>query len=270
MMTRKRSLIPASILACSVLLATQARAATLLSDLISTNGSITEPISSGGNWVFSNFGFSVQTNAAGGPSDASGILVVPGSSGTLEFNGIPNYAFASATSSTVGAPPIIFPIPASAQYQATLSYDVSLSGAPLDQIVAFLLLTQGSIHYGDMTNIESQSTSMSVLTNGTGAVPIETSVPINLTSGFLPVFSGGTSAHVVTTANLSVLCVANPVPGRSTTCSLDVTNVDEVFITVPPTPAVPEPSTWAMLILGFAGIGFMAYRRKNKIAFRFT
>ena len=30
------------------------------------------------------------------------------------------------------------------------------------------------------------------------------------------------------------------------------------------TAAVPEPSTWAMLILGFAGIGFMAYRRKSK------
>jgi hypothetical protein len=29
---------------------------------------------------------------------------------------------------------------------------------------------------------------------------------------------------------------------------------------------VPEPSTWAMLILGFAGIGFMAYRRRNKDA----
>jgi hypothetical protein len=28
--------------------------------------------------------------------------------------------------------------------------------------------------------------------------------------------------------------------------------------------AVPEPSTWAMMILGFAGIGFMAYRRKLK------
>jgi PEP-CTERM motif len=26
---------------------------------------------------------------------------------------------------------------------------------------------------------------------------------------------------------------------------------------------VPEPSTWAMMILGFAGIGFMAYRRRN-------
>ena len=29
---------------------------------------------------------------------------------------------------------------------------------------------------------------------------------------------------------------------------------------------VPEPSTWAMMILGFAGIGFMAYRRRNKSA----
>lgn len=29
---------------------------------------------------------------------------------------------------------------------------------------------------------------------------------------------------------------------------------------------VPEPSTWAMMILGFAGIGFMAYRRRNPTA----
>jgi PEP-CTERM motif len=32
------------------------------------------------------------------------------------------------------------------------------------------------------------------------------------------------------------------------------------------TSGVPEPSTWAMMILGFAGIGFMTYRRKNKMA----
>jgi hypothetical protein len=31
-----------------------------------------------------------------------------------------------------------------------------------------------------------------------------------------------------------------------------------------PVAAVPEPSTWAMMILGFAGIGFVAYRRKSK------
>lgn len=35
--------------------------------------------------------------------------------------------------------------------------------------------------------------------------------------------------------------------------------------------AIPEPATWAMMILGFAGIGFVAYRRKNKaMAFRFA
>ena len=32
--------------------------------------------------------------------------------------------------------------------------------------------------------------------------------------------------------------------------------------------AVPEASTWAMMILGFMGVGFMAYRRKNTSAFR--
>jgi hypothetical protein len=33
--------------------------------------------------------------------------------------------------------------------------------------------------------------------------------------------------------------------------------------------AVPEPSTWAMMILGFAGVGFMAYRRRTgSAAFR--
>ncbi len=28
--------------------------------------------------------------------------------------------------------------------------------------------------------------------------------------------------------------------------------------------AVPEPSTWAMMLIGFAGIGFLAYRKTKK------
>ena len=31
--------------------------------------------------------------------------------------------------------------------------------------------------------------------------------------------------------------------------------------------AVPEPSTWAMMILGFLGIGFLARRRRNQLSF---
>jgi hypothetical protein len=38
------------------------------------------------------------------------------------------------------------------------------------------------------------------------------------------------------------------------------TELDDVTLSS----AVPEPSTWAMMTLGFAGIGFMAYRRRNR------
>ncbi|CUT11440.1 hypothetical protein BF49_2520 [Bradyrhizobium sp.] len=33
--------------------------------------------------------------------------------------------------------------------------------------------------------------------------------------------------------------------------------LDNIAIT-----AIPDPSTWALMILGFAGIGFMSYRRR--------
>jgi hypothetical protein len=46
-----------------------------------------------------------------------------------------------------------------------------------------------------------------------------------------------------------------------------------VFLELPPgfsiaqITAVPEPSTWAMLLIGFAGIGFAGYRRSRASAF---
>ena len=30
-------------------------------------------------------------------------------------------------------------------------------------------------------------------------------------------------------------------------------------------PAIPEPSTWAMMLLGFAGLGFLGYRRRSAL-----
>lgn len=39
------------------------------------------------------------------------------------------------------------------------------------------------------------------------------------------------------------------------------------FTSVTVSPSVPEPSTWVMMMLGFAGVGFAAYRRRNRIAF---
>lgn len=36
-----------------------------------------------------------------------------------------------------------------------------------------------------------------------------------------------------------------------------------IFRYMPLASAVPEPATWAMIVLGFAGVGFRAYRRRN-------
>lgn len=55
--------------------------------------------------------------------------------------------------------------------------------------------------------------------------------------------------------------VANNVLVRDVFANLQPTHVQ---LTVEA--GVPEPSTWAMMIVGFAGVGFMAYRRKSKPA----
>jgi hypothetical protein len=43
---------------------------------------------------------------------------------------------------------------------------------------------------------------------------------------------------------------------------LQVSDIDGGVV-INPTGSVPEPSTWAMMLLGFAGVSFMAYRRRK-------
>jgi hypothetical protein len=38
-------------------------------------------------------------------------------------------------------------------------------------------------------------------------------------------------------------------------------HADTLTVDVAGPPAVPEPSTWAMMALGFAGLGFLGYRK---------
>nr|WP_271604928.1 PEPxxWA-CTERM sorting domain-containing protein [Bradyrhizobium sp. CCBAU 11434] len=45
------------------------------------------------------------------------------------------------------------------------------------------------------------------------------------------------------------------------TCWTDNNYTDEQFVFT--VASVPEPSTWAMMILGFACVGFLTYRRRN-------
>jgi hypothetical protein len=40
-----------------------------------------------------------------------------------------------------------------------------------------------------------------------------------------------------------------------------VNGFTQALVFAPETPAVPEASTWAMMLLGFAGLGYEGYRR---------
>jgi hypothetical protein len=75
--------------------------------------------------------------------------------------------------------------------------------------------------------------------------------------------TGGGIGHYPTTPH--VLDISNSYNGFALP---GVTVVDySISISLPDgltVAAVPEPSTWAMPLIGFAGIGIMAYRRKSK------
>jgi hypothetical protein len=64
-----------------------------------------------------------------------------------------------------------------------------------------------------------------------------------------PLFSGSLDAPTLLTGSFSLISYG----------------LDEPPVTVLVTP-IPEPSTWAMMILGFAGVAFMAYRRRKVAA----
>jgi PEP-CTERM motif len=79
--------------------------------------------------------------------------------------------------------------------------------------------------------------------------------------------SAGFTAGVNGWIGNALAATANGGPLATEVHSLELT---QSFVGTDPslTTGVPEPSTWAMMILGFCGLGFMAYRRKPKTAFR--
>lgn len=57
-------------------------------------------------------------------------------------------------------------------------------------------------------------------------------------------------------------CIAPSGASDFGSCSFGVLTIHSTKSPIAIAEAVPEPSTWAMMILGFCGLGFMAYRRK--------
>lgn len=93
--------------------------------------------------------------------------------------------------------------------------------------------------------------------DGTDLLGANTNIPID-TVGLL--FDVGT-----TTAVSGAFPLLNLAAGAGNSEFDGVVNGTEYFLATGTATisAVPEPATWAMMILGFFGLGFMAYRRKQ-------
>lgn len=107
---------------------------------------------------------------------------------------------------------------------------------------------------GTFGGVSTSSASVSFGTNLIADLNINgTALGFTQLSGNGPdLFTGNPADPVFTFGSFNL---ANPFFGQN-----DVLKVSAVIA------AVPEPSTWAMMIIGFAGLGFAFYRRKNKMA----
>jgi hypothetical protein len=101
-------------------------------------------------------------------------------------------------------------------------------------------LTNSNIAFGGVQGTSSLSIDISMTESASG---LAVGAPI------LAIFNGSPNAGGYT---------INPFNQGGTLASGTYT------IGAPFTAAVPEPSTWAMMLLGFCGLGFMAYRRKQR------
>jgi hypothetical protein len=74
-----------------------------------------------------------------------------------------------------------------------------------------------------------------------------------------------TDSNVVDALGLGFTGSAYGIAQQSTNPNGECCGVNPITFTV--TAAVPEPSTWAMMILGFASVGYVTYRRRKTAAF---
>lgn len=127
--------------------------------------------------------------------------------------------------------------------------------------------------YGTLTITDGPLGSGSGVVNVPDADVTKLSVTIGtVTFNLLSDLAGGSGVQFTN----GVLSAITAGPVISSGADLSVSNTTSFYynggtgvvsydtVTATLAPAVPEPSTWAMMIPGFCGLGFLAYRRKSK------
>ncbi len=132
----------------------------------------------------------------------------------------------------------------------------------------------GSLTLYDGTDTEIGSATLSggavFATPGASTATIELDVtsfsgtlPLQLSSGYL-VLEGATSFPVALVTNNPTCSLSQPTPCAEPyfdPIRLDWTATYQATPYKPGGSAAPEPSTWALMVAGFAGLGFMGWRR---------
>jgi PEP-CTERM motif len=173
-------------------------------------------------------------------------------------------------------------------YDFTLSNFVNGSGSdpsPVSTITGSFTVT-----FDPTTAFDNQTSGVTV-NSLTGIGPLDSTVGISANPGtpyFLSIggiendagdIGGFTNDFVLQLTFADVNSVASPqlatcvgfscgsAPQTATSSGFTVSSLPDFWVaesgTVTAVSGVPEPSTWAMMILGFCGVGFMAYRRKQ-------
>jgi hypothetical protein len=151
--------------------------------------------------------------------------------------------------------------------------------APVTRTVTFVLestaggtpIATGTVSVGSSGGTQGVSFSPVTLTAGTSYfVGFENvlGLGLNIVSFFPPGQPAGTVNldgwwQGTPAGNNFTIFIPQMVMGELQVFSAPILNFSGTPITPPPTP-VPEPSTWAMMVLGFAGLGFLGYRKTAK------
>jgi PEP-CTERM motif len=195
------------------------------------------------------------------------------------------FGLSSFTALLLGAALAIVPVPPASASTVTLTMDEvpsqSVSGLGLTVIKGGESFTfTGNATYntfgpGNVTFVQDPSIV------GVGPLSVALSTPVTsiqfgyAESGLSQLFGVQVGLSNGATSSFDLL-LTDPYPEGLFTWSgapvtgFTVTPVGDnafAFDNLTVTTAVPEPSTWAMMILGFAGIGFMACRQRNTVRF---
>jgi hypothetical protein len=190
--------------------------------------------------VYSGATANFSEEGAGFNAAPLGPLSVPYSEAGLTFStASPAAVQILNTTSGIGA----LPFGDTSNYLSVLAngvVSVTIAGAPVNQLSFFW----GSVDTGNVITFNDGSTFSGASLFDLTPTGCQQSVECNR----FVTFTGSISSFTLSSSNNSF--------------ETDSFNIE--------VRGVPEPSTWAMMILGFMGVGFMAYRRKGRSTFRFA